>query len=89
MSARIIPAATVMVALEDVTVDLLCFEQAFAALKDRRMAGRLSGYVEATFAANPGLADHGPLLPRGLRVNLPAFRVEEPDRTPQRLWDDP
>jgi phage tail protein X len=44
-----------------------------------------AGVVEAVFEANPGLADQGPILPAGLRIELPAL----PDPAPRegvRLW---
>ena len=42
------------------------------------------GQVEAVLAANPGLADYGPILPSGVQIVLP-------DITPQpatitRIW---
>lgn len=47
---------------------------------------RQSGAVEPVLAANPGLADHGPVLAAGQIINLP----ELPDSDTQsvvRLWD--
>lgn len=85
--ANTIPAATVIVAREDVTVELLCFEQALSALGDRRRAGKLWSYVQATLDANPGLASKGIVLPLGTRVSLPLFRIETPAATGRRLWD--
>lgn len=42
--------------------------------------------VEQVLAANPGLADPGPLLPAGLVIELPA--IEEPaEQGGVRLWD--
>jgi phage tail protein X len=43
------------------TVDALCY----------RETGRTQDIVEATFEANPGLADYGPVLPIGTAVDLP------------------
>ena len=37
----------------------------------RRFYGREAGAVEAVLAANPGLADLGPLLPAGTVIDLP------------------
>jgi len=88
MSARVIPAASVTVELEDVSLDLVCFDHAFAVLRDRRAAGRLRGYIEATLDANPGLAGLGVILPRGTVVRLPEFAVEEAGTAVRRLWDD-
>jgi len=88
VSARIIPARTVTVALEDVTADLVCFEYALSVLRDRRQAGRLQGYVEATLAANPGLAGSDTMLPLGQTVHLPEFVIEaEAGTHTVRLWD--
>lgn len=44
---------------DDWPLDLLLF---------RRFKREVAGLVEATFAANPGLADLGPCPPRGTRV---------------------
>lgn len=87
MAVRTIPAASVIIALEDVILDQICFEQLLAVVGDRREAGRIKGYVEATFEANPGLADVGTILPLGLRIELPQFSIETEDRTTLRLWD--
>lgn len=43
------------------TVDALCW----------RHYGRTQGMTEQVLQANPGLAEHGPLLPHGLEVELP------------------
>lgn len=86
MVARVIPAVTVIVILEDVMLDRLCFEQALSTLRDRRHAGKQTGYVEAALLANPGIADPGAILPLGLRVNLPEFVIEG-DTPIVRLWD--
>ncbi|MFP6558152.1 tail protein X [Paraburkholderia sp. B3] len=43
------------------TVDSLCY----------RYLGRTQSVVEATLELNAGLADHGPVLPLGLTVDLP------------------
>lgn len=83
----IIPATQHTVKLEDVSVDLLCYQYAFSVLRDRHTAGKLKGYVEATLEANPGLASHGALIALGTVVNLPEFVIAKPDRTVRRLWD--
>lgn len=86
--ATTIPAATVVVTQEDVTVDLLCFEHAFSAIGDRRRAGKLWGYVLATLEANPGLAAGNILLPLGTRVSLPHYVIETQQAT-RALWERP
>ena len=88
MNAQIVPAAIVTVELEDVSVDLVCFDHAYAVLRDRRAAGRLRGYIEATLDANPGLAGLGAILPRGTVVRLPEFDIEETGAAVRRLWDE-
>ena len=87
MSATRIPAATVIVEMDDVSIDQLCFAQAVSALGSRKAAGKVTGYVEATFAANPGLADSGTILPRGLVVRLPDFVLATEDNAIVRLWE--
>lgn len=51
-----------------------------------RRLGRTAGVVEATLAANPGLAAQGPELRAGQQVTL-----VQPEQAPQRatinLWD--
>lgn len=63
-------------ALQGDTVDTLCW----------RHYGRTAGVTEQVLEANPGLAEHGPVLPMGLEVELP----DQPTRAvTQRvqLWD--
>ena len=43
--------------------------------------------VEAVYAANPGLAAHGPVLPAGLIITLPEHAAFTPHRATIRLWD--
>ena len=51
-----------------------------------RYYGRAGGAVEAVLEANPGLADSGPILDAGLRIELPD--LELPETTEKvRLWD--
>lgn len=90
MTGRLIPAGSATVKVEDATVDLICFGHALAVLGDRRAAGRLTGYVEATLAANPHLAGAGAILPRGMVIRLPAFEIQAAAPGPQlrRLWDE-
>lgn len=59
------------------TVDALCW----------RHYGRTAGVTEAVLEANPGLADHGPILPQGIVVNLPAAQFAAPQRQMVNLWD--
>lgn len=42
--------------------------------------------VEQLLAANPGLADRGPVLPAGLLVTLPEIVLETAEQS-VRLWD--
>ncbi|NVZ96767.1 tail protein X [Pseudomonas sp. B6001] len=59
------------------TVDALCW----------RHYGRTAGVTEAVLEANPGLADHGPILPQGLVVNMPEVQASAPQRQMVNLWD--
>lgn len=59
------------------TVDALCW----------RFYGRTAGVTEAVLEANPGLADHGPILPQGLVVNMPEAQSSAPQRQMVQLWD--
>lgn len=59
------------------TVDALCW----------RFYGRTAGVTEAVLEANPGLADHGPLLPQGLVVYMPEAQASAPQRQMVNLWD--
>lgn len=44
--------------------------------------------VEEVLALNPGLAEHGPILPHGLIVKLPDLVNETNKTTPiVQLWD--
>ena len=43
--------------------------------------------IEEAFAANPGLAAHGPVLPSGLLITLPAIEAETHKAATIRLWD--
>ncbi|EKY3119563.1 tail protein X [Cronobacter turicensis] len=58
------------------TVDALCW----------RHYGRTQGMTEAVLAANPGLADVGPILPHGLEVELPE-QVSSPTAETVQLWE--
>lgn len=87
MTALIIPGAIVTVAVEDASLDLICFEYALGLLRDRRRAGKLTGYVEAALEANPGIAGAGMILPLGRRIVLPEFTVSQPASDRVRLWE--
>lgn len=69
--------ATQLRAIQNETVDALCW----------RHYGRTAGVVEAVLQANPGLADHGPVLPSGLLVTLPDIQTPAPARAMVNLWD--
>lgn len=63
-------------AMQGDTVDVLCW----------RHYGRTAGVTEQVLEANPGLAEHGPVLPMGLEVELP----DQPTRPVTKrlqLWD--
>lgn len=62
---------------QDDTVDALCW----------RFYGRTAGVTEAVLEANPGLADHGPILPQGLVVNMPEAQTSAPQRQMVQLWN--
>lgn len=86
--AIILPASRVRVEAEDMTVGLVCFDYANGLLRDRKRAGKLRGYVEATLDANPGLAALGLILPYGIVIDLPEFRIESQNDAIARLWDE-
>jgi phage tail protein X len=58
------------------TADAICW----------RHYGRTAGVTEALLQANPGLAEHGPVLPHGLLVELPAS-APQAERRMVQLWD--
>ncbi|CNF41064.1 WPhiphage-related tail protein [Yersinia rohdei] len=58
------------------TLDVLCW----------RYYGRTEGVTEAVLAANPGLADIGPVLPHGYPVVMPEVTTAATTQTLQ-LWD--
>jgi phage tail protein X len=66
-------------ALQGETVDALCW----------RVLGRTRGVVERVLEANPGLAQHGPILPHGLLVELPDELPPPAQSGAERLqlWD--
>jgi len=51
-----------------------------------RHRGRTAGLTEQVLASNPGLADHGPLLPAGVAIMIPATNPA-PVRETVKLWD--
>jgi len=59
------------------TADALCW----------RFYDRTAGVTEAVLEANPGLADHGPILPQGLAVKMPEAQTSAPQRQMVQLWD--
>jgi len=58
------------------TVDLIC----------HRHYGRTVGVTEQVLSLNPGLADLGPVLPMGTRVELPDLPAT-PAKKLINLWD--
>lgn len=88
MTARTIPAAQVKITVEDATIDLLCYQHLMATLRDRRIAGAVKGYTEATLVANPQLSSVGMILPLGATVVLPEFVIASAPAQVERLWDE-
>lgn len=65
-------------AIQGDTLDSLCY----------REKGDVQGYLETVIAANPGLADLGPILPMGTIVNLPEVASTGKINTATvNLWD--
>jgi len=58
------------------TLDKICY----------RYYGHTRGVTEAALAANPGLAEHGTLLPFGLEIVLPPLLLQ-PSLQRIQLWD--
>lgn len=69
--------AVTLRAQQNDTVDALCW----------RHYGRTAGVTEAVLDANPGLVDHGPVLPHGLAVQMPEAQTAAPHRQMVNLWD--
>lgn len=68
---------TRIVSREGETLDYICW---------RHYGATNNQVVESVLAANPGLADFGPVLPAGVEVLLPA--LARPARQAGiRLWD--
>jgi phage tail protein X len=60
------------------TLDALCL----------RVLGRTAGVTESALAANPGLADLGPVLPIGTAVNLPdTVQAAQSQTALVQLWN--
>lgn len=61
------------------TLDALCW----------RHYGRTGTVVEAVLAANPGLADLGPVVPHGTPIDLPELGAASQANTTRlvQLWD--
>lgn len=59
------------------TVDAICW----------RYFKRTRGIVEVVLEMNPGLADHGPVLPHGTTVDLPEPPNDQPSTPLVQLWD--
>lgn len=66
-------------AMQGDTVDLIC----------HRHYGKTAGITEQIYAANPGMADLGPILPLGTLVTLPDLSTTQADthRPLINLWD--
>lgn len=59
------------------TLDALC----------QRALGRTAGVTETALAANPGLADLGPVLPMGALVDLPdTVQTAQTETALVQLW---
>lgn len=53
-----------------------------------RETGRADDTAEAAlWAANPGLAEHGAVLPSGVEILLPDFPAEQKATTAVTVWD--
>lgn len=71
-------STTAVRSIQGDTVDLLCL---------RHLGATGNGVVEATLAANPGLAALGPVLPTGTLVNLVQASQESATAATVNLWD--
>jgi len=63
-------------AMQGDTVDEIC----------HRHYGRTQQVMELVFMANPGLAEHGPVLPNGYELLLPDLPAASTSET-VNLWD--
>jgi phage tail protein X len=66
-----------IISLQGDTVDLVCW----------RVYGRTHGALEAVFAANPGLADYGVVLPLGTVIEMPELAHASPSTPLLQLFD--
>lgn len=64
-----------VIAQQNDTLDLICW----------RHYGRTAQVTELALAANPGLSEHGPIIPHGTTVNLPED-VPKPVKEVVNLW---
>lgn len=69
-------ADTTYLASDGDTLDYVCW----------KFYGQQSGAVESVLAANPGLADLGPVLPVNTRIILPSLSQPAQEVQPIRLW---
>lgn len=60
------------------TVDAICW---------RHYGTERGGTTETVLEANRGIADHGPVLPSGLSITLPAISQPAITETTINLWD--
>ena len=51
-----------------------------------KVYGATAGYTEAILAANPGLADQGPILPAGITITLPDMSNQAQQIQTVKLW---
>ena len=70
-------SATTVHAQQHDTLDAICY----------RAYGTTQGVTEQVLAANPGLADLGPLLPHGTPVILPPIPQATQRAPTANLWD--
>lgn len=59
------------------TLDAVCY----------RVYGRTQGLTEQVLKANPGLAEHGPILPHGTPITLPTITKPQHSAPRVQLWD--
>ncbi len=64
-------------AIQGDTIDAIC----------QRVYGRTASVTEAVLAANPGIADLGPILPHGTELVLPDISPQQQAVQTVQLWD--
>lgn len=64
-------------AIQNDTVDAICW----------RNYGRSSGVVEAVLEQNVHIANLGPLLPMGTKIQLPEIQTQQNKTQSIQLWD--